>query len=261
MVNDYGQVMLLGAPIDPSCSTTPMKLIRSFHVFLMSLALVLTAGCQTKGPTPKEGAPSTGPAPVGTTDTGGAHPATGAADPHAGIAPPQAPHGAGTASGQPDASGMIDVGAISFKLPPKWEAQQPNSSMRRAQVSASGSAGPAELIVYFFGPQGAGTASANIERWIGQFTNPDGSPVSDAKQTSSKVSTFDVTKLEVAGQFAGAMAVAGQAQAPEAGQRLMAAIVSTEGGPYYFKFLGPNATVTEHGAAFDDVIASVISSP
>jgi hypothetical protein len=177
------------------------------------------------------------------------------------MAPPHNPHGAGQAPGQPDASGMIDVGAISFVVPPKWEAQQPSSSMRRAQVSASGSAGPAELIVYFFGPKGAGTAKANIDRWIGQFSNPDGSPISDAKQTTSKVSTFDVTQVEVTGQYAGGMAAAGQPQAPQTGQRLMAAIVSTEGGPYYFKFLGPDATVKEHRAAFDDVIASVISSP
>jgi hypothetical protein len=238
-----------------------MKLIRSFHVFVMSLALLLMAGCQTKGPTPKDGTPSTVPAPAGVTETGAAHPAAGATDPHAGMAPPQSPHGAAGPAGQPDSSGMIDVGAVSFKLPPKWEAQAPKSSMRRAQVSASGSAGPAELIVYFFGPQGAGTAKANIDRWTGQFTNPDGSPISDAKQTSSKVSTFDVTKLEVAGQYASGMAAPGQPQAPQAGQRLMAAIVSTEGGPYYFKFLGPDATVTEHGAAFDDVIASIIASP
>ncbi|MBW2188909.1 MAG: hypothetical protein JRG93_04840, partial [Deltaproteobacteria bacterium] len=53
----------------------------------------------------------------------------------------------------------------------------------------------------------------------------------------------------------------GQAQPVKGGQRLLAAIVTTDGGPYYFKFLGPDATVTEHGAAFDDVIASVVSSP
>jgi len=237
-----------------------MKLIRSFQVFVMSFALLLMAGCQNKGPTPNEGTPSTGAAPVGSTETGGAHPG-GAQDPHAGMGATQIPHGAGAVSGQPDASGMIDVGAIAFKLPGKWQPQQPSSSMRRAQLSASGSAGPAELIVYFFGPQGAGTASANIERWIGQFTNADGSPVSDAKKTSSKVGGFDVTKVEVAGRYAGGMGAAGQQQAAQADQRLIAAIVSTEGGPYYFKFLGPSATVTEQRAAFDDVIASVISAP
>lgn len=156
---------------------------------------------------------------------------------------------------------MIDLGAISFKVPAKWEAQTPKSSMRRAQVAASGSAGPAELIVFFFGPQGAGSTKDNIDRWVGQFSNPDGSPVSNAKQSSSKVSTFDVTKVDVTGQFGGGMAAAGQPQAPKAGQRLIAAIVESQDGPYYFKFLGPEATVAEQRAAFDDVIASIIASP
>jgi len=267
MVNNYGQLMFVGAHSDLSCSTTPM-MTRSLHVFLVSMALLLVAGCKSKGPTPKEGAGAT--PQVGTTESGGAHPGrtqdphAGMAptqDPHAGMAPPSSPPGGGQGHGQPDASGMIDVGAVSFKVPAKWAAQPPKSSMRRAQLSAPGSAGPAELIVFFFGPQGAGSAQENLDRWIGQFSNPDGSPVSDAKKTSSKVAGGDVTKLEVAGQFAGGMAAAGQPQAAQANQRLLAAIVNTQGGPYYFKFLGPSATVTENSAAFDEVIASIVASP
>ena len=117
----------------------------------------------------------------------------------------------------PDESGMLDVGAIAFKVPGKFQVQQPKSSMRRAQLSAPGSAGPAELIVFFFGPQGAGTTKDNIDRWVGQFSNPMVLPVSDAKQTSSKVSGFDVTKLDVAGQFAGGMKAAGPARGPPSG--------------------------------------------
>ena len=255
---------------DAKCSNTAMNSIRSFQVYVMSFALLLMAGCQNKGPTPKEGAPSNGPARVGTTETGGAHPGS-AQDPHAGVAPTEDPHagmgstqnpqGAGAVSGQPDESGMIDVGAIAFKMPGKWQVQQPKSSMRRAQLGAPGSAGPAELIVFFFGPQGAGTADANVERWIGQFSNADGSPVSDAKKSSSEASGFDVTKVEVAGQYAGGMNAAGQQQGALADQRLIAAIVNTEGGPYYFKFLGPSSTVMEHGAVFDELIASITSSP
>jgi len=229
------------------------------HVAAIALALLLVAACQSKGPTPKEGAAANGHAPkVGTTETGGAHPGAGTQDPHAGMAMPQDP---GATHGRPDASGMIDVGAIAFKMPTTWEAQPPKSSMRRAQVGAPGSAGPAQLIVFFFGAQGAGSAEDNIDRWIGQFTNPDGSPVSDAKRTSSKVSGLDVTKLEVAGQYASGMGAPGQPQAPQTGQRLIAAIVNTGSGPYYFKFLGPSATVTENAGAFDTLIASIVASP
>ncbi len=42
---------------------------------------------------------------------------------------------------------MIDVGAIAFALPDPWQAEAPSSAMRRAQLVAPGSAGPAELVV------------------------------------------------------------------------------------------------------------------
>ena len=156
---------------------------------------------------------------------------------------------------------MIDLGAVAFKMPAKWNAQAPKSAMRRAQLSAPGSAGAAELIVYFFGPQGAGTAQENLDRWVGQFSKPDGSAVTDAKQTSSEVSGMDVTRLEVAGQYAGGMNAAGQQQPGQSNQRMIAAIVSSQGGPYYFKFVGPSATVAENAAAFDALIASMVPSP
>ena len=260
MVNDYGQLMFMGARRDLSCSNTAMIAIRSSYVFLatlVTLALLLVAGCQTKGPTPSEGTPSSSPAPVGTTETTGAHPATGTQDPHAGMesAPPQNAHPV------PDDSGMLDVGAIAFKVPSKLQVKQPKSSMRRAQLTAQGEAGPAELVVFFFGPQGAGSTKDNIDRWIGQFTGPDGSSVTDAKQSSSKVAGFDVTKVDVAGNFVSGMPGAGQTGSPQAGQRMLGAIVETGGGPYYIKFIGPSATVAEHAAAFDGLIASIVAAP
>jgi hypothetical protein len=156
---------------------------------------------------------------------------------------------------------VIDVGAISFKLPEKWSAQPPRSSMRRAEVSAPGSAGPAQLIVYFFGEQGAGSAQANIDRWVGQFSNADGSPVSNPKQSSSKVSGFEVTRLDVSGNYAGGMGPAGQQLPPQSDQRLIATIVETPGGPYYFKLVGPSATIAENAKAFDQLMASIAPSP
>ncbi|MGB8332115.1 MAG: hypothetical protein WCE62_18460 [Polyangiales bacterium] len=235
---------------------------RTLRASLTTLCVLLVAGCQGKGPTPTEADPSTGPAPeLGTTDMGGAHPAVGTQDPHAGMALPQSPAATGTSAGQPDASGMIDVGAIAFKVPSNWEVQQPKSSMRRAQLGAPGSKGPAELIVFFFGPQGAGTAKANVDRWIGQFTKPDGSPVTDAKQTSSQVAGFEVTKVEVTGLYGGGMGPTGQPEAAQADQRLLAAIVNAEDGPYYFKLLGPQATVSENSGAFDQLISSIVRAP
>lgn len=237
-----------------------MMLIRMLSIPAMALALLLGMGCKSKGPVPSEEPASSEAAKVGSTETGGAHPAVGTQDPHAGVVPPPSPHGTGT-FGQPDESGVIDVGAIAFEMPDNWQAEAPRSSMRRAQLSAPGSAGPAELIVYYFGEQGAGSAQANIERWIGQFSNADGSAISDPEQSSSQVAGLDVTKVEVAGQYSGGMGPAGQAQPTQADQRLIAAIVETPGGPYYLKLLGPDATVKENTAAFDALLGSIVTSP
>ena len=105
-------------------------MIRSFQVVLISTALLALAGCQTKGPAPKEGA-TPHPAPS-TTETTGAHPGGTHDDPHAGMGATNDPH-AGMAAGtvpcmgappstvaQPDENGMIDGGAIAFKKPSKW---------------------------------------------------------------------------------------------------------------------------------------------
>jgi hypothetical protein len=241
-----------------------MMLNRMLPISAVVLGLLFAAGCKSKGPVPAEETASNAPAKVGSTEMGGAHPSAGTPNPHQGMEM-QNPH-AGMmeppgGSGEPDASGVIDVGAISFKLPEKWSAQPPRSSMRRAEVSAPGSAGPAQLIVYFFGEQGAGSAQANIDRWVGQFSNADGSPVSNPKQSSSKVSGFEVTRLDVSGNYAGGMGPAGQQLPPQSDQRLIATIVETPGGPYYFKLVGPSATIAENAKAFDQLMASIAPSP
>ena len=60
--------------------------------------------------------------------------------------------------------------------------------MRKAQYRlprVEGDPEDAELVVFYF--QGSGGApQANIDRWIGQFTRPDGSPIGDAARTTNR---------------------------------------------------------------------------
>lgn len=234
----------------------------NFGALLVALSLLGALGCKNKGPVPgSETEPSTQKSSVGAAETTGAHP--GAAnpyqgnDPHAGMAMNEAPRGAAP---KLDSSGMLDIGALKFKVPNGWNVQTPKSSMRQAQIQAEGPAGAAELVVFYFGPQGAGSPEDNIDRWVGQFSNPDGSAVTNPNIALIKVGEQEVTRVEVAGQYASTMAKPGQAAAPQAGQRLIAAIVRTESGPYYFKFLGPDETVTGQAAAFDGLLQSIVAA-
>jgi hypothetical protein len=258
----YLMVTAQSAPLRPMTK-------RLLQVSCLILGFLLVAGCQSKGPVPGEGSPSGGAAPtVGTAETTGAHP--GAANPHAGMGNPNAaggdPHaGLGIpAVGQAiqlDDSGMLDIGAVALKVPEAWKVELPSSSMRKAQMAAEGSKGPAELVVFYFGEQGAGSPQDNIDRWVGQFTTADGTRVTAVDLKDLEVNGHKVSRVEVAGRYASNMAMQGQEQAPVDDQRLIAAIISTPSGPYYVKFLGPEATVTEHRAAFDEMLSSIVPAP
>ena len=214
---------------------------------LLALGLVAALGCKDKGPVPSGQSPSSAAPKVGTTETTGAHP--GAANPHGGMA-------AAT-----DASGRLDVGAIAFAVPEGWETQTPSSSMRRAQLVANGSAGPAELIVYYFGPQGAGSDKDNIDRWVGQFAKADGSPADSPDIRSLEVSGHSITRVEVAGTYTNTMGQPGATPEGAAGRRMLAAIAASAEGPYYFKMVGPDATVAEQRDSFDGLLRSIVAAP
>jgi hypothetical protein len=233
--------------------------------FLIVLALgaILLAGCKGKGPVPDA---ENGPK-VGTSETTGAHP--GAANPHSGATTHGGdPHagldidpagGSALKAPQIGDDGMLDAGDIAFSINGPWKVQPLKSSMRRAQLLAEGEAGPAEFIVYYFGPQGAGSAQDNIDRWVGQFSGADGTAVDNPEVERSDKTGFQTTRVEVAGSFSNSMAPG--AAPTMSNQRMIAAIVETKGGPYYFKFIGPDATVTAHRKAFDELLASIVAAP
>ena len=233
-----------------------------FGVLVVALGLLGALGCKNKGPVPgSESEPSSEKSRVGAAETTGAHPGAAnplqGSDPHAGVSLNGAPRGAAP---KVDSSGLLDIGALKFKVPSGWNVQTPKSSMRQAQLQAEGPAGSAELVVFYFGPQGAGSPKDNIDRWVGQFSNPDGSPVTNPNLALMKVGEQEVTRVEVSGQYANTMAQPGQAAAPQTGQRLIAAIVGTGSGPYYFKFLGPDETVAAQAAAFDGLLQSIVAA-
>ncbi len=72
-------------------------------------------------------------------------------------------------------------GGVTLVAPQGWVSEQPSSSMRKSQYRLPGpdTGGDAEVAV-FAGI--GGSAQANIDRWIGQFSGPDGSPAKDSRQ-------------------------------------------------------------------------------
>jgi hypothetical protein len=150
---------------------------------------------------------------------------------------------------------QIDVGGLTFTKPEGWEYQHPASGMRRAELGVRGESGTAGLVVYYFGKKGAGSSKANIDRWVSQFRNPDGTPAIGGKPTKRKVAGLAITQVEVDGNYVGGMGSGSPNAEPD--RRMIATIVETPEGPYYFKFLGADQTVQKNRKALEGLFKSL----
>ena len=91
---------------------------------------------------------------------------------------------------------------LTFTAPAGWKTVPTSSSMRVGQFAipkVAGDSQDAEIVVYYFGGSG-GTVEANIERWIGQMQQPDGSASKDkARRDTQTVNGLKVTTVDVSG--------------------------------------------------------------
>ena len=154
----------------------------------------------------------------------------------------------------------MELAGVSFVPQTGWEIQETASSMRAAQfrLPGDGSIDDAQFVIYYFGPKGGGSVEDNIDRWSGQFEQPDGRASREAAATAKRivhglaVTTVDLPGTYVAETFPGSGERVNQ---PE--YRLLAAIISTDAGPYYAKLVDPAQTVARWQASHDAFIRSL----
>jgi len=127
--------------------------------------------------------------------------------------------------------------------PTTWTPRTPSSSSRLAQFVVPGpdSANSAEIVVYSFGSTPGGNVEANLTRWRGQFSTPDGSPVPE-KVTRDSSGAFPITIAEYRGTYRRGIGN-GSADSVRTGQALISAIVETPKGALFMQLFGPAARV------------------
>jgi hypothetical protein len=184
-------------------------------------------------------------------------------NPHAGMAGDN-PHGSMPAQTQPHTldklpDGRLAMGPFSLAAPASWTMKPITSSMRAADFMVSDKPGAeAELVVTYFGPGGAGKIEDNIDRWIGQFEQADGKASRDAaKIEKTQFAGQDATFVTVAGRYVTGGMPGGSGPVDKPDQKLLAAIVDSPSGPYYFKLVGAKATVDAQAAAFRTMLGSL----
>ena len=124
-------------------------------------------------------------------------------------------------------------GVIKFDVPAAWIQQKPSNNMRKAQYGLPDKEKEAKngsMALFFFGPSRT-RMDEIIDRWRGQVAGGVGDP--ETFQGITKV-----TLLDLQGDYEGDF---GGQPIPDA--RMLAAVVETEEGPWYFKVTGPAATI------------------
>ena len=151
-------------------------------------------------------------------------------------------------------------GDLHFKAPDGWVTEKSSSSMRVAQYKlpkAEGDNDEASLIVYYFGATQGGTTQANIDRWIAQMQQPDGSSSKDkAKTETTTINGLKVTMVDVTGTYTAEMAPGSGSFHNDTNYRLRAAVIETPKGNYFVKLAGPEKTMARWDRSYNDYLKS-----
>jgi hypothetical protein len=152
------------------------------------------------------------------------------------------------------AGAVAQQSSLKFTVPAGWVEEERTSSMRVAQYKlpkAPADAEDASLVLYYFGQGQGGSTAANIERWIGQIKQVDGSASKDrAREDQFEANGLKIATVDVSGTYVAETAPGSGTFHNKPGYRLRAAVVETPKGSYFVKLVGPEKTVTQWNESF-----------
>lgn len=157
-----------------------------------------------------------------------------------------APAAASSTAPAPGGTAQSAAG-LNFELPAGWQAEVPSSSMRIAQATIPGTDGPGQLSVFFFGTGGGGGVDANLQRWISQMDLAEGSAPPEAQILERE--GLKITMIDLSGTLK-ASRIGTFPQTDMPGYRMMGAVVEGEGGPWFFRAVGPEGTLAAERDGF-----------
>ena len=158
----------------------------------------------------------------------------------------------------------LAVDNLRFEVPTDWHARKPDSDARKAQYELTGpdTSDAASLVVYYFGPGGAGNLQANIDRWVGQFADSSGQPPQEqSRVTARTVAGMQIHSVDVSGRYIAQVTPGSDDRYDKPDYRMMAAIIETQDGRYYIKAVGPRRTIDRHEEAITMFLDSVRYDP
>jgi hypothetical protein len=151
---------------------------------------------------------------------------------------------------------VVKLDSLKSRVPADWVEEEPANRMRVYQFKVprvKDDKTDAEMLIFSFGAQG-GSAEENIKRWKGFFTAPPGKTIEDVSTvTKMKVGDAQVTYLDIHGTYKFKERPFDPSSKEELrpDTRFLGVVFETKKGPYFFRLVGPEKTVTQHKPGFD----------
>ncbi len=170
----------------------------------------------------------------------------------------QPPAGENTAN--PHGSVPNTIAGIAWAVPSGWAAAG-EKPMRIATYLIDPADPKAECVVYYFGTGQGGATDANINRWINQVKQPDGSS-SEAKAKRGTVASdcCEIATVEVEGTYMFSAGPMMQTQEERPDYVLLAGIAPAPQGNVFFKMTGPKANAEKSRESFMALLKSIKKS-
>ena len=156
-----------------------------------------------------------------------------------------------TAAGETATVQLGDSGR-SITVPKSWKQQEPESKMRMAEFKvpkAEGDAEDGDLSI--FRMFGGGGTDANIDRWASQMGGKDSLK---SKRNMKTAAGQEAIVVDLEGTYT-AMTFKGTGT-PQAGYKMLGAVIITDKGEFYIKVAGPKNTIDANKKAFDAMVES-----
>ena len=159
---------------------------------------------------------------------------------------------------KPPVEVLVAEGNVKLMAPGAWKKIKPKINFIEAEFQippVKGDKQNGRLTVMAAG----GSIQANIDRWIGQFKQSDGSSTkSKTKSEKMDVDGMTVHMVDISGNYMEGMGGPFGPKTERQNYRMLGAIIETANdGRYFVKLYGPQKTIDKQASDFKKMIQSV----
>lgn len=163
-----------------------------------------------------------------------------------------------TPQASPTASTELKLEGLKLTVPSGWQSQEvekaPMAPVAVFKIPKGDGADDGMVrITHYPNMKGKDMDDRNIDRWVGQVTKPDGSPMTraDAKISTSEAGGVKITTVDITGSVKMTMR-----DSAKGGHRMIAAILDHPKGPHFVVTAGPTASMDKWAAQIETFLKS-----